>query len=196
NGKSSLSSVHPSSFILHPCEEEAEAACARVLAEPDLQAGPLTLHLEEGAAKYLDGQTPAQALAQLMASLEEQCWQFGGPDNPAAWAAQALARVREWLGSGLQPGGSGLTTGAGNRKSRLNRALENACSQLAEQWDARLSAAAGSLMDLPGARLAVAEAALSRLLQHFLVAARDQGAVLADHAARVARAQDQLDDAL
>ncbi|HKB35467.1 MAG TPA: hypothetical protein VKD72_03375, partial [Gemmataceae bacterium] len=182
-----------------PCaavHDEAEAACARVLAEPEWQPGALTVRLEEIAAKYLDNQTPAQALVQLMASLEEQCWQFGGPDNPAAWASQALARVREWLGSGLQGGGSGLTIGPGNRKSRLNRALENACSQLAERWDAKLSAAAGGLMDLPGQRVAVAEAALNRLMQHFLLAAREQEAVLADHAARVARAQEQLDEAL
>src|SRR5205807_9743636 len=107
---------------------EAEAVCARMLAEPDLQPGALTLRLEEAAAKYLDGQTPALALAQLMTNLEEQCWQFGGPDNPGTWASQALARVREWLGSGLHPGSSGLTVGPGNRKTRLKRALEHSCS--------------------------------------------------------------------
>src|SRR5439155_1350140 len=80
------------------------------------------------AAEALDALSPPQALAQQMAGLEEQCWQFGGPDNPASWAASALGRVRDWLGSGIQAGAGTLTVGPGNRKSRLNRALENACS--------------------------------------------------------------------
>src|SRR5205823_12249680 len=120
-------------------------------------------------AKFLEGLGPTAALAQLLATLEEQCWQYGGPDNPGSWATQALARVRDWLGSGVQ-GGTGaltVTVGLAQRKSRLNRALENACTQLAEQWDNRLAEVATGLLGLPGPRLASAEAILQRLSQHF-----------------------------
>ena len=110
-----------------PCPApEVEAACARVFADPHLAPGALTLRLEEVAAKYLDGLSPARTLAELMAGLEEQCWQLGGPDNPGSWAASALARVRDWLGSGIQVGPADLTVGAASRKSKLNRALTHA----------------------------------------------------------------------
>src|SRR6185369_14319724 len=101
---------------------EVEAAFARVLADPDLQPASLTLRIEEVAAKFLEGFGPTAALAQLLTTLEEQCWQYGGPDNPGAWATQALTRVRDWLGSGEQ-GGLGVltvTVGLAQRKSRLN----------------------------------------------------------------------------
>jgi eukaryotic-like serine/threonine-protein kinase len=181
------------------CELRAssvEAACARVLADPDLQPGALTLRLEEAASRYLDSLSPGQALAKLMAGLEEQCWQYGGPDDAGAWASSALARVREWLGSGVQGTTAGLTVGLANRKSRLNRALENACSQLAEEWDRKLTDVATSLMDLPGPRVTLAEAALSRLLEHALHAAQDQALLLKERAEQTMAAQSQLDEAL
>ena len=143
----------------------------------------------------LDNLAPPQALAKLLAALEEQCWQFGGPDNPAVWATGALGRVREWLGSGVQGGAGGLTVGA-NRKSRLNRALENACSQLAEEWDKQLTAVTATLMALPGQRLAVAEAGLHRLLEHFLLAGQGHAVRRKEQADRVSKAQSQLEDAL
>ena len=185
---------HWSSDVGHS-GEEVEAACARTLADPHLQPGALTQHLETVAAKFLDGLAPPQALAQLLTGLEEQCWQFGGPDNPAVWAASALARVREWLGSGVQSGTGGLTVGA-NRKSRLNRALENACSQLAEEWDAKLNAVTATLMGLPGQRLAVAEAGLNRLLQYFLQTGQGQVTRHREQGARAAAAQQGVEDAL
>ena len=175
--------------------DAVEAACARTLADPHLQSGALTQRIEEVAATYLEGQAPPQALAQVMATLEEQCWQFGGPDNPAAWATSALTRVRDWLGSGVQGAAGGLTVGA-NRKSRLNRALENACSQLAEEWDKKLATVTATLMALPGQRLAGAEAGLSRLLEHFLRAGQGQAVRRKELADCVSRAQNQLEDAL
>jgi eukaryotic-like serine/threonine-protein kinase len=175
--------------------DAVEAAFARTLADPQLQPGALTQRIEEVAKGFLEGQTPPQALQALLTALEEQCWQFGGPDNPAAWAASALSRVRDWLGSGVQSGTGGLTVGV-NRKSRLNRALENACSQLAEEWDKKLAAVTATLMALPGQRLAVAESGLHRLLEHFLRAGQRQAAGRKEQADHVAKAQDQLDDAL
>jgi hypothetical protein len=178
-----------------PQADPVEAACARTLSDPHLQPGALTQRIEEVAKGFLEGQTPPQALQALLAALEEQCWQFGGPDNPAAWAASALNRVRDWLGSGVQSGVGSLTVGT-NRKSRLNRALENACSQLAEEWDKKLVEVTATLMALPGQRLAAAEAGLNRLLAHFLRAGQSQSASRKEQADRVSSAQSQLEDAL
>jgi hypothetical protein len=156
------------------------------------------VRIEEAAAKYLDNLAPAQALAQLLQNIEEQCWQYGGPDNPTAWATQALTRVREWLGTGVQGPASAVTLSVGlaQRKSKLNRALENACSQLAEEWDRKLGDAANELMHLPGQRLFLAEAVLNRIVQHHLLAAQDQTATLKEMGARTAEVQRQVQEAV
>src|SRR5204863_2698711 len=132
-----------------------------------------------------------KALAQLLTGLEEQCWQYGGPDSPSVWAAQALARVRDWLGSGVQSGTGALTVtvGLAQRKSKFNRALENACSQLAEEWDQKLSAAAAGLMDLPGSRLSAGEGLFQRLLQHFTHTAQEQEVRIKDQVERAEQAR-------
>lgn len=178
--------------------KEIEASYARMLAEPDLQPAALMLRVEELAAKFLDGMTPGQALDQLMANLEEQCWQYGGPDNPSSWSTQALARVRDWLGSGVQSGTGALTVtvGLAGRKSKLNKSLENACSQLAEEWDQRINTAASGLMDLAGARIASAEGLLQRLLQHFTEAARDQQHRIREQASRAEQSRLKMQEGL
>lgn len=178
--------------------KEVDAAFSRVLAEPGLQPATLTLRMEEMAAKFLDGMGPTAALAQLLQGVEEQCWQYGGPDNPGSWATQALARVRDWLGSGVQ-GGNGqltVTVGLAQRKSRLNKALENACSQLGEEWDRKLHEVANSLMELPGPRLASAEGLLQRLVQHFAQTAQEQGARIKEQAARAEEARLKMQEGL
>src|SRR5207302_690885 len=136
--------------------------------------------------------------AQLLAALGEQCWQYGGPDNPLVWATQALARVRDWLGSGVQSGAGALTVtvGLAQRKSKLNRALENACSQLAEEWDRKLNTAAAGLMDLPGQRLVSAEGLLQRLLQHFTQGAAEQQERIREQAQRAEQSRLKMQEAL
>ncbi len=82
---------------------EVEAACARVLADPDLRLEALTARIEAEARELLDG-TPGEALTRLLASLEEQALQSVAQDDPGNWARQAVTRVREWSGAGLAAG--------------------------------------------------------------------------------------------
>ncbi len=82
-------------------------------------------------------------------------------DDPGAWAHQALTRVRDWMGSGIPTPGAPTVH---QRKSKLTKALELAAVQLAEKWDARFMEAAYGLLDHPGRRLALAEAALTRFI--------------------------------
>ena len=114
-------------------------------------------------------------------------------DDPAAWANQALERVREWLGNGVAA--PGVTT-IHQRKSRMTKALETAAAQLASQWDARLIEAAYGLLDQPGRRLALAEAALNRFTAYFTDAAADNEERIQQQTPRGRQAETQLQTAL
>jgi hypothetical protein len=172
---------------------EVEAACARVLADPDLRPEALTARVEAVARGLLDG-SPGEALTRLLATLEEQALQSLAQDDPGNWARQAVTRVREWTGAGLS---AGAVREAGEwRKSRLSRALEAAAQQLAGEWDARLAEAAFALMEHPGRRVAAAEAALARFLRFSGETAAANAALLAQQTARAQQAQQQLEAAL
>jgi serine/threonine protein kinase len=173
---------------------EVEAACARVLADPDLRAETLTARLEAEARDLLDGSTPAEALTRLLAGLEEQAQQAVAQDDPGNWAKQAVTRVREWSGAGLS---AGPVREAGEwRKSRLSRALEGAAQKLAAEWGQRLSEAAFGLMEHPGRRVAAAEAALARFVRFCSETADANAALLAQQSARARQAQQHLEAAL
>jgi hypothetical protein len=165
-----------------------EAARARVLTDPDLQPDALVNQISEAARANLDG-LPREALTRLLSSIEEQSCNATAQDDPASWSRQALARVRDWLGSGvLVPGASTLQ----QRKSRLTRALEAAAARVAEEWDGRLTTAAAGLMEHPGHRIALAEAALQHFVQYCNDAAEAHAERLAQQSLRSQKAQDTL----
>ncbi len=172
---------------------EVEAACARVLADPDLRPEALTARLESEARGLLDG-TPGEALTRLLASLEEQAQQSVAHDDPGNWARQAVARVREWSGAGLS---AGPVRDAGEwRRSRLSRALEAASQKLAAEWGKRLTESAFALMEHPGRRVAAAETALARFIRFCAETADANAAFLAQLSAKAQQAQHQLEAAL
>ncbi len=172
---------------------EVEAACARVLADPDLRLEALTARVEAEARGLLDG-TPGEALTRLLATLEDQAQQSLAQDDPGNWARQALTRVREWSGAGLS---AGPVQEAGEwRKSRLSRALETTAQKLAAEWAGRLAETAFALMEHPGRRVAAAEAALARFLRFCSQAADANAARLAQQSARAQQAQQHLEAAL
>jgi len=170
-----------------------EAAQARVLADPELQADALANRILDLAGQQLEG-SPRELLTRLLATVEEQSQQMVAQDDPGAWARQALTRVQDWLGGGLQL--SGAPTVGPRRKSRLTRALEHAAGQLAEQWDQHFGAAAASLMEHPGARIALAEAALHRFLRYCREATESHQQRLQQQAAKSHRSQEQLQQVL
>src|SRR5262249_62016284 len=102
-------------------------------------------------------------------------------------------RVQDGLGGGLQPPG---TTRLGpQRKSRLTRALEQAATKLAEEWDQRFGAAAASLMEHPGRRIALAEAAVNRFLHYCREATEAHQQRLEQQAGKMQQSQKHLQDA-
>jgi eukaryotic-like serine/threonine-protein kinase len=171
---------------------ELEAADARLLADPDLTLPALTHAIEEKAGLHMEG-LPGDALTQMLATVEEQSEQFIAYDDPGSWARQALVRVKDWLGSGIQPPG---TSTIAQRKSRLTKALENAAVELVEEWDKRLAALAYGLMQHPGRRVALAEKGLERMIQFCNESAEANAARLEQLAPRTKKAQQQLQTAL
>jgi serine/threonine protein kinase len=172
---------------------EIDAACARVLADPDLRPEALAARIEAAVRGSLDG-APGEALTRLLATLEEQALQSVAQDDPGNWARQAVARVREWTGSGLS---SGTVRETGEwRKSRLSRALESAAQELAAEWDTRLAEAAFALMEHPGRRIVAAEAALNRFSQFCGETSSANSMLVAHQSARAQQAQQHLEAAL
>jgi hypothetical protein len=193
-------------------EAEVEAACARMLAEPDLRPEAVAGHVQEmacapgesGRVRLVNGKgegrgdlldaPPAEVLTAMLFTLEEQSQQAVAQDDPGNWARQALARVRDWTGSSATSAAG--SNGGDWRKSRLGRALTVAADRLAAAWNDRLVEAAMGLMEPPGRRVAAAEAALSRFVQAAEEAAVAQEARLYQQKERTLQAWQQLEMAL
>jgi len=170
---------------------EVEAACARVLAEPDLRVETLSAEIEKAASTSLDA-SPAEALTSLLATLEEQSQQSIAQDDPGNWARQALARVREWLGSGHGTANENTDW----KKSKLGKALGGATQLIAEVQEQRLATAAFGLMESPGHRIAAAEAALNRFVTYCDESADAVQAGLAQQSQKREQAWEQVQTAL
>ena len=144
--------------------QEIEAACSRILSDPELQPEMLSSRIDE-AARPAFGVLPADALTQLLHALEEQSHQQVALDDPGNWAKQAFGRLREWVGAAppldLDDSGQSLVD-AEWRKSQLHKALLVATQKLATEWDQRLATAAFGLMEHSGKRVATAEEAFLR----------------------------------
>ncbi len=153
----------------------------------------LSRRVGEAAAIPTEGE-PSEALTRLLASIEEQSRQMIALDDPGAWAHQALnCAFRDWMGSGIPTPGAPTVH---QRKSKLTKALELAAVQLAEKWDARFMEAAYGLLDHPGRRLALAEAALTRFIGYCNDAAAAHSDRLRQQAAQAHQAEQQLQSAL
>jgi serine/threonine protein kinase len=140
--------------------DEMEAAHARLASDPDWRPEAMMDRVSDLITPLLEDR-PGDQLTKLLVSIEEQASQFIARDDPAGWARQAVTRVKDWLGSGVQAAG---IPSLQQRKSKLTRALEAAAVQLAEQREAQMAEVVLSLMEHPGRRIAAAEAALMRLI--------------------------------
>jgi hypothetical protein len=184
------------SLLRWPTAPEAdpglEAARARVLSDSELQPDALVARLGELAGAQLDG-TPRDLLTRLLAAVEDQSLQALAHDDPPGWARQALTRVQDWLGGGLAPPGVATMQ---QRKSRLTRALEAATALLADDWNRRLGEVVDRLLEQPGRRIAVAEAAVTSFMAFCDDAATAQHARCVEHAQRAQQAHDQMQKAL
>jgi hypothetical protein len=175
---------------------DVRAACAKVLADPQLRPEAVISRIEQLAGTLL-AEPPAEALTRLLALLEEQSQQSVALDDPGNWARQALTRVREWLGAGVATAPPNGQREPGDwRKSKLSRSLEQATAQVAQEWEVKLLAAVRQVMDLPGRRVAAAEAALGMLVEASAEACAAHEGRKEQYVARVQQAQGQLQAAL
>jgi serine/threonine protein kinase len=172
-------------------------ACAKVLADPLLRAEALVARVEQMTTTVLEG-SPAEALARLLTTLDEQSQQIVAQDDPVTWARMAVKRVQEWLGPGLVQADDPrfATLQVEYRKSKLSRSLETAAAGMAEEWEQRLTEAALQLMEAPGRRVAAAEAGLREVAAQLQEEAEAQAERLLKQSERVRQAQRQLEAAL
>jgi serine/threonine protein kinase len=175
-----------------PEQEVLDSACDRISADPELLPEALANQISELAAGHL-GHQPREALTRVLLTFEEQSKQTVALDEPGAWARQALGRVRDWLGGGVAlPGVNAIQ----QRRSALTRALEASAGQLAQDWGAKLSEVISSLMEQGGRRLALAEAAITRLIDFCDESLEQHKERVKQQAARTQQAQQALDNAL
>ncbi len=148
--------------------QEIDAACSRIFAEHELQPEILTSRIDD-AARPAFGMLSAEALTKLLSVLEDQVHQHVALDDPANWAKQAAARLREWVGAAppldLDESGQSLVD-AEWRKSQLHKALTAAAQKLAGEWDQRFSSVAFGLTEHSGKRIAAAEDAFLRFKRY------------------------------
>lgn len=146
--------------LTSPEQSILDAAVARVTADPELRPDTLANRIDVLAAEHMDF-PPREGLTRLLVTVEEQSLQQLALDDPGVWARQTLSRMRDWLGSGVAlPGINAMQ----QRRSALTRALEAAASTLAQEWAGKLGEVIDGLMEYSGRRLAVAEAAVARLM--------------------------------
>lgn len=169
-----------------PAHIEIEAACAKVLEDPELRFEALCHRIQEEAAVSFDGNLGG-ALTNLLASLEEQSQQSVAQNDPGNWATQALNRVKDWVG-----GGPGSDAGTEFRKSRLVRTLSTITQTMTAEWEARLADTAFRLMDTPGGRIAAAEAGFTRFMRHCQETIGTQTVYLEQQRVKTRQAWDQL----
>ncbi|MFO0844515.1 MAG: tubulin-like doman-containing protein [Gemmataceae bacterium] len=174
-----------------PEQSVLDAAAARVLTDPELRPEALANHIDTLAAEHLDA-PPREVLTKLLCAFEEQSSQQLALDDPGAWARQTLGRVRDWLGTGVPLPGINAVQ---QRRSPMTRALEAAAATLAQEWAKKLNQVIDGLTEHSGRRLAVAEAAISRLI-HACDDALRTGQARANLHSRSTDSQVQLDQAV
>jgi hypothetical protein len=175
--------------------EHLETVCSQVLSDPDLKPSVLQNKIEQTAAvpSLTDLEaTPGEALARLLATLEEQAQQSLAAEDPGNWARQAIGRLKDWMGTGSELQQENHEW----RKTKLNRALAAAAQKVADEWNQQLLAALLTLMDHPGARLAAAETALTRIQQFCMQQANHQKLRLEQQGPRTAQAWQQVEASL
>jgi hypothetical protein len=172
--------------------DELEAAYARLAADPEWRPEALVDRVSEIVTPLLEDR-PGDQLTKLLVAIEDQAGQFIARDDPGGWARQALNRVKDWLGSGVQAAG---VTSLQQKKSKLTRALEAAAGQVAEQRESEMIEVVFGLMEHPGRRVAAAEAALARLIALLNQAATAHTERYHQESDRTQHAREQLEVAL
>jgi serine/threonine protein kinase len=166
----------------------------KVQADTNLHSDKLGKRLESmaRAGSTADpGSTPGEVLAGLLAKLEEQHGQQIAQDDPTNWAKQALNRVRDFVGSGVDDGEINDW-----RKTKVTRSLCLAAQKLSEQWDNKLSQELYALAEPTGARVATMELALEKLIAVFNGASEVQRKLLEQQMAKTANSWKQVEAAI
>lgn len=146
-----------SASVLPKALEGLDKLCASVLSDPGLRWETLCSELNRLAVT--SSGCPVEATEQFIENLEREVGTPVVADNPSAWSADALERVRRWAGPG-----TGRELEAVWKKSQFFRNLTHASQQLGEQWDEYLAGQLRELIRRPGNRVATAEVGYRRII--------------------------------
>jgi eukaryotic-like serine/threonine-protein kinase len=175
--------------------QQINSVCGEAFSSPNVKSEMLQQRIEQAAAipslTELEA-TPGEALVRFLAIIEEQSQMSVAAEDPGNWARQAIGRLKEWIGSGSE-----LTQENHDwRKTKLNRALATAAQKVADEWDQQTTAAVLALMEFPGARVAAAEAALTRIQEFAQQQITAQKQRLEVQATRTVQAWQQVENSL
>jgi eukaryotic-like serine/threonine-protein kinase len=134
-----------------------EEVCGNAVADPNLKPDRIAAQIAETAQKASGG--AADAVGDLLASLEKTLL---AADDAAigGWARDSFEAVMNLVGVR----GSNDPADAA-RVGKLPRLYAAACNAVGAGWVKRLGATALSFLEVPGRRVAAAEAALARLIE-------------------------------
>jgi len=180
--------------VAEPVQGEVARFLEKLEADPGLQPEPVAeriASLAQAGSPTDAGTTPGEVLAGILGKLEEQHMQPLAQEDPVNWGKQALNRVRDFVGTGVDDGEVNEW-----RKTKLTRALSAAALKVAEQWDHKLSQALFALTEHAGARVATAELALEKLLEFFRQTAEAQHHFLEQQAVKTLQSWKYVETAL
>lgn len=134
-----------------------EAVVAAVVADPRLKPDAIQKLIEQEMPRGPEGGA-AEQIERWLVGLEAQIDGAGRRQDSAVWSRNAWEQAREIIGS--RPLAENEVT---VRRSRLNKALDEAIKRVALMWGNEFTEVTRHLEEHPGHRLAAVEAALKRI---------------------------------
>ena len=174
---------------------QIKAACEKLAADPNLVFEKVARRIDAASksAHLTDlGGTGSEALAGVLSTLQEQSAQSLAYEDPGSWSRQALNRVRDWVGDGVDES----TLINDWRRTKINRAFHQGAQKVAAEYAKQLTNQLFSVMENPGARVAAAESALDFLQEYYHANIEAQKEMLEQQKTRTTQCWRQLDQAL
>lgn len=166
------------------------AACDPFLAEDHWRPECLQELIESRATTPAEG-NPAQAINAFLNTLEREAESPIARDDPANWCHDALKRLKEWVGGSSSP----RYDTSDWLKSRLHRLYSLAVQKVADETFENLGLPARYMFEMPGHRMAAAEAAYAYMHQYLAQRIEAQHAQVRDQRSLTQQSWEQVNDA-
>ncbi len=138
----------------------AQTYCEQLLSDPSMQPDLISRRIEQAATTPKDG-TPDEALMAILTQIENQLELAVAREDPINWCHDVLKRIKEYVGGSSSP----REDSSDWQKSRMNRIYSTATQKIADEYTEFMSMPSRSLFEMPGTRLAAADACYRYLHQ-------------------------------